>query len=212
MTPGLLSPNYTPPHSPRRLGHCHSVPITPRSDPMEQLYPPDQLPALALPPPPMRDRARRRSSLTSFESTTETIRPWHMVQLTPKPSRAQLTMDDKKRDDGDKTGSRKSRPASTEPVIVGAGSRTDGWRYPTVMDDGLARDAPPGLSLETLVCDWDFDSDDDRDRGRPARSQESISRRRRLRLTAKLRAEAKAARESIERSSGAGGSPGRIRT
>lgn len=37
------------------------------------------------------NRCRRRSSMSSFESTTETIRPWDVRgDLTPKPSRAQL--------------------------------------------------------------------------------------------------------------------------
>lgn len=37
------------------------------------------------------NRCRRRSSMSSFESTTDTIRPWDVRgELTPKPSRAQL--------------------------------------------------------------------------------------------------------------------------
>ncbi|KAJ9125023.1 hypothetical protein QFC24_002957 [Naganishia onofrii] len=39
------------------------------------------------------NRCRRRSSMSSFESTTETIRPWNAHgDLTPKPSKAQLTI------------------------------------------------------------------------------------------------------------------------
>ena len=223
MTPGLLSPNYTPPHSPIRRGQgggvrgeCHSVPITPRSDPMEEIYSP--------PFPYRQERPRRRSSLASFESTTETIRPWHVIQLTPKPSRAQLSDDKVNNDNNDnndkKNGNDKEgRPLrGAEPVIVRPGDRTDRWRYPNstpnILDDHLQTN-PIGLSLETLVCDWDFESDSDRDqgqgRGRPVRSSEALARRKRLRLGAKLRAEARAMRESIERDRVRGESPARGR-
>ncbi|KAJ9104558.1 hypothetical protein QFC21_002056 [Naganishia friedmannii] len=45
------------------------------------------------------NRCRRRSSMSSFESTTETIRPWNTHgELTPKPSKAQLTIQAAKQD------------------------------------------------------------------------------------------------------------------
>ncbi|KAJ9115106.1 hypothetical protein QFC22_005436 [Naganishia vaughanmartiniae] len=45
------------------------------------------------------NRCRRRSSMSSFESTTETIRPWNAHgELTPKPSKAQLTIQAVNRD------------------------------------------------------------------------------------------------------------------
>lgn len=186
---------------------------------MEALYSPDLLPV----PAPTGTRARRRSSLASFESTTETIRPWHVVQLTPKPSRAQLSNLDgeMQKQQQQQQQQRAGKGSKEEPVIVRPeGERGDRWRYPGVVGlnnntpDNSAKDHPLGLSLETLVCDWDFDSDDDRDRdrdrdrGRPPRSQESIARRKRLRLVGqKIRAR----RESIERERRASVPPGGVR-
>jgi hypothetical protein len=120
-----------------------------------------------------------------------------------------------KKNGNDKEG----RPLrGAEPVIVRPGDRTDRWRYPNstpnILDDHLQTN-PVGLSLETLVCDWDFESDSDRDqgqgRGRPVRSSEALARRKRLRLGAKLRADARAMRESIERDRVRGESPARGR-
>lgn len=153
MTPGLLSPNYTPPHSPGRTHHHHqqqqqsrSVPVTPRSDPMEELCDDDD--PRPIPPP----RIRRRSSLASLESSTETIRPWHMIQLTPKPSRAQLS------------SSLLDASVVVSDVSTGMTNvRQDRGPLLKRADDRL-NSTPVGLELETLVCDWDYESDDDRGR------------------------------------------------
>ena len=191
MTPGLLSPNYTPPQSPGQTLHDHphqsrSVPVTPRSDPMEELCDEDDRP---IPP-----RIRRRSSLASFESSTETIRPWHIIQLTPKPSRAQLN-----------TSSLESSGVieSKDPDALANARRQGRPPAKQAADDRLNPRLPAGLELETLVCDWDFESDDDRGRvvlnerkqrilraarrvaagGRRGTSREPVERERRTRST-----------------------------
>jgi hypothetical protein len=87
--------------------------------------------------------------LQSFESTTETIRPWHVgVELTPKPSRAQLNaayMD----------------PLQSEPAVPSQG----------VSSKTL------GLQLETLAADWDIESDEERGRLQQLSGQRGRSRR-----------------------------------
>lgn len=77
----MYSLNDTPPISPQnREVVVRSAPAEVVSDPIEELY-----------EPKFKRTRRRGSSLSSFESTTETIRPWHLLSdITPKASRAQL--------------------------------------------------------------------------------------------------------------------------